>query len=93
MERVKVSEEERRRRKTLKLPVTKELRYMRREETGAYTACRVVDYDTVRVLLPSSTPILRLVLDTGETVNIMADYFSQMQEPSFVDDMTQNVLE
>ena len=90
MERIKVSEEERERRKALKLPVTKQLRYMRRDENGAYTAFRVVDYDAVRVFSPSSTPVLRLVLDTGETVNIMADYFSQMQESSFVDDMTQS---
>lgn len=84
--RIKVSEEERTRRKSLDLPVTKPLRYMR-YESGKYVEYPVVDYEIVEVYQPSGTPSLSITLNTGEHIRILSLYFSEMQKPSFVDDV------
>ena len=85
-EKIKVSEKERLRRKELQLPVTKPLRYMK-SERGEYIEIGVVDYEIVDTYMPSKTQSLIIKLVTGETIRILAPYFSHMQKPSFVDDM------
>ena len=88
-ERIKVSEEEKARRKALNLPVTKELRYMREKSVGQFAEYRVTEYEIVAVYMPSETPSLLLTLETGEQVRILSDYFSMMQKPSFERDVKQ----
>lgn len=86
MVKIKVSEEEHKRRKELNLPVTKPLRYMKRF-CGSYEEIPVRSYETIKVLPESNTHILSVELESGEVIKIMADFFSEMQKPSFVEDM------
>lgn len=84
--KIKVSEEEYARRKSLDLPVTKPLRYMRKTVTG-WEEIAVVDYEIDKVLKPSGMSVLALSLETGEVRRILSAYFSEMQKPSFERDM------
>lgn len=85
-EKIKVSEEEYARRKSLDLPVTKSLRYMRKTGAG-WEEVAVVDYEIDKVLKPSGMSVLALSLETGEVRRILSAYFSEMQKPSFERDM------
>lgn len=88
------TDEEKARRRKLKLPITKQLRYMKRMQNGDYKECLVDNYNyeivktiTVNTTPPSETYVLRIILETGEKVDILLEYFIQMQKSSFIDDM------
>lgn len=85
--RIKVSKEEKERRKAIGLPVTKPLRYMKHNRNNTYTEISVLDYDIVQQYQPSGTYSLMITLETGEKIRILAPFFVQMQRPSFVKDM------
>ena len=78
--------EERARRKELGLPVTKSLRYMRKNK-GRFVEVPVRDYEIVATYQPSGATSLLLTLETGEQIRILSLYFAEMQKPSFVEDM------
>lgn len=86
IQKIKVTEEEKSRRKELGLPLTKSLRYMKKDACE-YRELDVVEYREVDRYLPSGTPSLELVLETGETVRILAPFFVHMQKTSFIEDM------
>ena len=88
MEKIKVSEEERARRKDLGLPVTKPLRYMKRIP-GGFSEFPVVDYVVIDPEREVKKRTVEVTLESGATVRIYEPYFADMQKPSFVDDMQQ----
>lgn len=77
----------RERRKELGLPIFKPLRYMKRTNTGGWREVFVSSYRIVNTYQPSGLCSFILSLDNGEEVQILQDYFIEMQKPSFVDDM------
>ena len=85
--KIKVSEEERLRRKDLGLPVTKALRYMR-NTVGGYVEKAVKDYEIEETLEPSGTRVLLVTLEDGEQRRVLSSYFVDMQKPSFVEDVS-----
>ena len=89
--RIKISEEERELRQSLKLPLTKELRYMRYIK-GKYKELKVLEYQIAKIYQPSGVCSLRLILTNGEQVIILASYFAEMQKPSFEKDMQEQIL-
>lgn len=72
----------------LKLPVTKELVYYKQLSYLNFQIYKVVDFEIIKEL-PSSS-ILKLYLENNETVDIMADYFSEMQKSNFVEMVSEN---
>ena len=86
-EKIKVSEEERLRRKDLGLPVTKALRYMLSSAKG-YVEKAVKDYEVEETLEPSGTRVLLVTLEDGEQRRVLSSYFVDMQKPSFVEDVS-----
>lgn len=82
--RIKVSEEEKALRKELGLPVTKELRYMRRI-LGGYEELKVNEYEVADFY--ETMHSLLITLSSGEKIRILAPYFAEMQKPSFERDM------
>ena len=86
MEKIKVSEEERALRKSLSLPVTKPLRYMKRA-AGGFSEFPVVDYVVLDPERDVGKRTVEVTLESGATVRIYEPYFSHMQRPSFVSDM------
>lgn len=87
----KVTGEEYERRKKLNLPVTKELRYMKRCPQGEYEEIKVVDYSIIEAYMPSETYSLEVVLETGEKIRVFSMFFSEMQKPSFERDMEEQM--
>ncbi|WP_279073763.1 hypothetical protein [Amedibacillus dolichus] len=92
-EKLILTEEEKERRRKLKLPVTKQLRYMR-AMSGVYKEFLVDNYNyeivktiTINTTPPGETYVLRITLENGEKVDILLEYFIQMQKSSFIDDM------
>lgn len=84
-EKIKLSEEERLRRKEFDLPVTRSLRYMKLEG-GMWHEYPVLEYEVVETLATGSR-ILMLTVDGHKPVKILDVYFADMQKLSFVDDM------
>ena len=72
-EKIIVSEEEKILRKKLGLPVTKPLRYMRREK-GSYTAIPVIAFRIVDQYQPSGSYSLMITLEGGEEKRIFAPF-------------------
>ena len=87
----KVTGEEWERRKALDLPVTKELRYMRRKAPKGFEEIRVTDYVVTKAYETPGAFSLEITLETGEKVNILSLYFSEMQRPSFEKDMEEQL--
>lgn len=86
IEKIKVIEEERLRRKDLGLPVTKPLRYMS-PSSGVWKEYPVLEYEIIETFKVTGSHILLLTLDGHEPVKIFDAYFAHMQKPSFVEDM------
>ncbi len=74
-------------RKELDLPITKSLRYMIHNE-NSYEEISVINYEVVDRYAPSMTASLIVTLSSGETKQVLAPFFAQMQKPSFIDDMS-----
>lgn len=86
--RILVSEEEKQRRKELKLPVTKPLRYMKRNmQTLGFDALPVVDFEIVARYGEAQTPSLLVTVEGGEQCRVFSPFFAEMQKPSFEKDM------
>lgn len=73
-------------RRTLGLPIFKALRYMRRVGE-AWQEIPVTSYEVVNIYMPSETCSILLTLENNNTVQILQSYFSEMQKPSFIDDV------
>lgn len=73
-------------RRLLGLPITKELRYMKRTTTG-FISYQVANYRIVTWYIDSNAASLEVTLANGSTVRILGDYFSHMQKPSFEKDI------
>ena len=73
-------------RKKLNLPVTKELRYMRKNEKGVYEPVPVTAY---KIFSDNGGVYNTLQITTveGKTIKIHEAFFAHMQKPSFTDDM------
>lgn len=73
-------------RKTLNLPVTKALRYMRKNERCVYEPVLVTAY---KILSDNGGSYNTLQISTvdGKTINIHEAFFSHMQKPTFAQDM------
>lgn len=69
-------------RKKLGLPLSKDLRYMKKTNC-LWESHKVTNYEIVETLKPSGSHILKVSIDNGNVINIMADYFVEMQKPSF----------
>lgn len=74
-------------RKELGLPITKALRYMKHTNGDTYNAIGVKEYQVVEQYQPSGTYSVRVILETGDEIKILAPFFAHMQKPSFVEDM------
>lgn len=72
-------------RKQLKLPISKQLRYMR-QRNGSFEAFNVDGFEVVESF-PSGWHLLDVALEGGEHVKIHSMYFSEMQKASFEKDM------
>ncbi|MBR1642485.1 MAG: 3'-5' exonuclease [Butyrivibrio sp.] len=72
--------------RSLGLPVkdlTKKLKYYSKNNYK-WNEYLVDDYEIIENLKPSGSNILKIYLENGLTINIHADYFSEMQKPSFL---------
>lgn len=69
-------------RKRLDLPITKELRYFRKEKSN-WVSYNVTGYEIVDTYQPSNTPSLLVSISSGEQIRIISDYFSEMQKNDF----------
>lgn len=77
-------------RKELQLPLKKELIYLRKIN-GKWKTYSVIDYEIIDRYQPSNTASLRIYIETGESIRILATYFAQMQKPSFINDMENSI--
>lgn len=91
MSKIKVDDAEKERRKSLGLPVTKQLRYMTKDNSCNWEEVAVESYEIVDTYMPSGTHSLLIKLSTQEEVRILAPYFAEMQKPSFVEDMNKGL--
>lgn len=73
-------------RRALGLPIFKSLRYMKRVGE-AWQEIPVISYEVVDIYMPSETYSILLTLKNNDTVQILQSYFSEMQKPSFIDDV------
>lgn len=75
-------------RKLLNLPITKELRYMKKVE-NRFIPYNLKTYEIVRWYTESNSASLKLTFENGEThpLPILSDYFSHMQKSSFEKDI------
>lgn len=77
------------------LPVTKGLRYVKKEGKF-FDEYEVVDYSISKALEPSGSKIFEITLANGKKVMIHSDYFAEMQKNTFmqeetpIDECTQN---
>lgn len=69
-----MNDEEKKMRKELGLPMTKELRYVKDGKSYNVNEIQVVD-----VYQPSGTPSLLLTLEDGSQKRILAPFFIEMQ--------------
>lgn len=83
-----IPESEKERRKLLKLPITKELRYMRHMPDLTYWPEKVVSYEIVDQYMPNGNYSLMITVESGEEIRIYAPYFADMQKASFTEEMT-----
>ena len=74
-------------RKQLGLPTTKDLRYFYRENVS-WVEAKVINYEIVDTYQPSGTCSLMITLSNNDRVRILADYFSDMQKSTFLNDIT-----
>ncbi len=77
-------------RKELGLPIYKPLRYMKKVN-AEWQEIAVKSYEVVDIYMPSGTHSLAVTLLNGDKIRIIQDYFSEMQKPSFVEDMNKQV--
>lgn len=80
--RVKLDEDEKERRRSLDLPLTKELKYVFRQGS-LVCETKVLEYRVAHTYTPSETRSLKLILENGEEVRILAPFFAEMQTPAF----------
>lgn len=73
-------------RKLLDLPITKELRYMKKEK-NYFIPYKVISYQLVDWYTDSNSASLEITLENGQTKRILGDYFSHMQKLSFEKDI------
>lgn len=73
-------------RRALGLPIFKPLRYMKRVGE-VWQEIPITSYEAVDIYMPSETYSILLTLENNDTVQILQSYFSEMQKPSFVDDV------
>ncbi|MCR5011390.1 MAG: hypothetical protein K6A72_03545 [Lachnospiraceae bacterium] len=75
-------------RNSLKLPVTKELVYWKKDSDCEWRSFSVVDYEVIATYEPSGSMSLMISLADGNKVRILSDYFSEMQKSSFLSDIS-----
>lgn len=85
-----MSEEEKKLRKELGLPIRKPLRYMKKVSVG-YKAIAVSEIHVMERYKPSNTASLEITLENGEKIRILAPFFSSMQKKSFEEDMKEAI--
>lgn len=78
-------------RRLLGLPITKELRYMKKTTTG-FIPFEIANYQIVKWYTDSNAASLEITLANGCVIRILGDYFSHMQKPSFEKDMDTDLL-
>lgn len=78
-------------RRLLGLPITKELRYMKKTATG-FIPFEIANYQIVKWYTDSNAASLEITLANGCVIRILGDYFSHMQKPSFEKDMDTDLL-
>lgn len=69
--------------KSLKLPITKDLVYFKQTSYLKFQQYNVTDFEIVKEL-PSSK-VLKVYLDNNDTALILNDYFVEMQKSNFVE--------
>lgn len=89
IEQVSLINDTKKLRKELKLPIKRQLRYMKHNQNGTYSEINVVDYFIVNTYQPSGTHSLSVMLENGEQIRIIAPFFCHMQKSTFVGDMMQ----
>ena len=70
-------------RNSLKLPVTKELVYWKKDSDCIWRNFVVTDYEVIASYEPSGSKSLIISLADGNKVRILGDYFSEMQNRHF----------
>lgn len=75
-------------RKLLGLPITKELRYMKRDR-NSFIPFTLKAYEIIGWYTDSNSASLKLTFENGEThpLPVLSDYFSHMQKASFEKDI------
>ncbi|MCI8483460.1 MAG: hypothetical protein HFH41_03860 [Lachnospiraceae bacterium] len=73
-------------RKLLSLPITKELRYMKKEN-NSFSSYKIKSYQIVDWYTESDSASLKLTLENEQSIRILSDYFSHMQKASFEKDI------
>ena len=81
-------------RKLLGLPITKGLRYMKRDGNG-FTPYKIKAYEIINWYADSGSASLKLTYENGENhpLPILSDYFSHMQKASFEKDIQEQNIE
>ncbi len=69
-------------RRLLHLPVTKELRYVKKEN-NSFVSYKVKSYQITDWYTDSDSASLTLILENNQTIRILANYFSEMQKKDF----------
>ena len=64
------------------LPLTKELKFLFRQGIDI-CEMKVLSYEVANTYMPSETHSLKLSLENGEEVRVLAPFFSEMQKPAF----------
>lgn len=73
-------------RKELGLPLTKKIKYLHKVN-NVWQEENIVNYSVVDTYQPSGTKSLSIMLDSGKTIRILADYLADMQKTNFVSEM------
>ena len=72
--------------------ISKPLKYFKHIDDN-WNESIVKDYEIIDTLEPSGSKILRIVLENDASLNIHADYFAEMQKPSFISSpRTENMI-
>lgn len=78
-------------RKEIGLPVTKGLIYWYKSETHVWKQTTVTNYEVVETYEPSESKSIVITLEDGKRIRILGDYLADMQKPSFLSDIGENI--
>lgn len=79
-------------RKELGLPVTKDIRYVYKDNSG-WKELKVTNYHIADIYKPSETRSLLITTEDGREIRILSDYLSEMQKSDFAANIKQNTNE